>query len=377
MTKRKSKVAILAILIFVLLCPLFFANTHIVNAVSVNAKGSILMDEATNEVLFENNAHAKLPMASTTKIMTALVAIEKLDLTQKIKVPAKAVGIEGSSIYLKKNEEIKIEDLLYGLMLQSGNDAAEALAIIVAGSKENFAKLMNEKALQIGANNTNFENPHGLDSANHYTTAYDLALITSTALKNEKFKTIVSTKNHKVEKTNLVQERFLFNKNKMLRNYEGAIGVKTGYTKKCGRCLVSAAERNGTTLICVVLNCPPMWEDSINLLNYGFNNYTYKTFISPYQNFDEIACEDSEQTTLKIYNDGGFNKLIKLSEEQEYTVTYDIPTSVKAPVKKEQKIGEICIYYKGEKIYTENVKATEEIVSNNTKNIIKEIIKEF
>ena len=240
-------------------------------AKTTSAKATCVIDVESGEILFAENENAHIPMASTTKILTAIIIIENMDLSQKIKVGNNAVGVEGSSIYLKKDEEIAVIDLLYGLMLRSGNDSAVALAISCAGSVESFAKMMNEKAKQIGAVSSSFVNPHGLDDENHFTTAKDLALISAYAMKNEIFRKIVSTKMHVVPSTNVSDVRYLQNKNKLLSSFDGACGIKTGYTKKTGRCLVSAAEREGKTLVCVVLSCPNMWEDSKNLLNFCFD----------------------------------------------------------------------------------------------------------
>ena len=264
------RTCILSVLAVLIAACCFNASSQTIMAANSFAKGFCVLDVSSGEVLASGNENEKLPMASTTKILTAIVVIENMDLSKTIKVDKKAVGVEGSSIYLKEDEEIKVIDLLYGLMLRSGNDTAVALSIATAGSEEKFVQMMNEKAKSIGAKNSSFTNPHGLDDENHYTTALDLAKITAYALKNPIFKEIVSTKLHVVPETNKTETRYFQNKNKMLSSYEGAIGVKTGYTKKTGRCLVSAAERNGKILVCVVLSCPDMWQVSRNLLDECF-----------------------------------------------------------------------------------------------------------
>ena len=229
----------------------------------------VVLERNSGRVLNEKNADKKRPMASTTKIATAITVIDNVaDLDKIVRVPAAAVGVEGSSVYLEKDEELTVRDLLYGLMLQSGNDCAAALAITTAGSIENFATLMNETAAKVGADNTHFVNPHGLHHDEHYTTARDLGKITAYAMKNDVFRTIVSTKYHD---TSGEVSRCFKNKNKMLWNYDGAIGVKTGYTKKSGRCLVSAAEKDGKSFAVVVLNVNDMWNVSENLLNEAFS----------------------------------------------------------------------------------------------------------
>ena len=206
-------------------------------------------------------------MASTTKIMTAILAIEMGDLADVVTVSPRAAGVEGSSIYLERGEKLTLEDLLYGLMLRSGNDAAVAIAEHIGGTVENFANLMNRKAYQIGARNTHFVNPHGLHDDKHYTTAYDLALISAYAMENPVFRVIVSTKQKKIPWEGRNYSRVLQNKNALLWDYEGANGIKTGYTKISRRCLASAALRFGMQLVCVVLDCQPWFEDSMALLD--------------------------------------------------------------------------------------------------------------
>ncbi len=231
------------------------------------ATAEIAMELQTGTVLKESNADLKLPMASTTKIMTAIIIAEDCNLDEVITVPDAAVGVEGSSIYLKKDEEISVKDLLYGLMLRSGNDAATALAIHHSGSIEKFVEVMNERAEKMGAKNTHFKNPSGLPDDEHYTTARDLCGIARYAMQNQTFKEVVSTRNYKGD------FRSYANKNKMLYNYEGANGVKTGYTVKAGRCLVTSAERDGMDVVCVVLNCPDMYERSGYILDACFNGH--------------------------------------------------------------------------------------------------------
>lgn len=251
------------------------AGSEHVNAPSpsVSAKGAILLNGETGEVYFGKNADLRLPMASTTKIMTALVAIESLPLDTVIAVDRAAVGTEGSSVYLYAGEELTLESLLYALLLESANDAAVAIAYGVAGGIPEFADLMNEKARSLGLTDTHFENPHGLDSEEHYTTAHDLAVITAEALRSESFKAIVSTYKKVIPQRNTDGVRLLINHNRLLRSYEGCIGVKTGYTRRSGRCLVSAAERDGLLLVAVTISAPNDWQDHTEMLDYGFSMY--------------------------------------------------------------------------------------------------------
>ena len=249
------------------------AARPVVSTPSCGAKGAILINGDTGEVYFERNAHARLPMASTTKIMTALVAIEALPIETEITVAPEAVGVEGSSVYLYAGEKMTLEALLYALMLESANDAAAAIAYGVAGSIEAFAELMNEKAASMGLTDTHFENPHGLDGKEHYTSAHDLAVISAAALKCDAFRAIVSTYKKTVPQKETDGVRLLINHNRLLRSYEGCIGVKTGYTKRSGRCLVTAAERNGLRLVAVTLSDPDDWADHTAMLDYGFSLY--------------------------------------------------------------------------------------------------------
>ena len=239
----------------------------------VNARAAVLLEAGSGEVIFGQNENARLPMASTTKIMTALVALEALPLDTSVKITAASVGVEGSSVYLVEGEVLTLEQLLYALLLESANDAASAIAVAVSGSVEAFAERMNQKAAELGLTDTHFINPHGLDAEGHYTTAYELALITRAALANETFRTICATERKTIPLHGTEGVRLLLNHNKLLDSYEGCIGVKTGFTKKTGRCLVSAAERDGVTLIAVTLGAPDDWRDHTAMLDYGFGLY--------------------------------------------------------------------------------------------------------
>lgn len=239
--------------------------------VGSSAASMALVDGDTGELIYSKNCDAKREPASTTKICTAITVIENqtiLDIPMPI--PNEAVGVEGSSLYLQKGEMMTVRDLLYGLMLQSGNDCATALAIIVGGSVEGFVRMMNETAEKAGAKNTHFMNPHGLHHDEHYTTARDLCAISYYAMKNELFREIVATKRHTTPYHNHDYKRDFPNKNKILFNYEGGNGIKTGFTRHSGRCLVSSATRDGKTYICTVLNCYDMFEECMRLMDCAF-----------------------------------------------------------------------------------------------------------
>ena len=249
--------------------PIFPIKKNVSSAETVReGKAECVMELNSRRILYESNGDVRLPMASTTKILTAATVLEYCDdLDEKISIPKEAVGIEGSSVYLKENDVYSIKALLYGLMLRSGNDCATALAIACSGSIAEFCVKMNGIAQKAGAFHSRFSNPHGLPNPRHYTTARDLSYITCFAMQNSVFREIVSTKYY--------QPYHWVNKNKMLANFEGAVGVKTGYTKEAGRCLVSAATRGNMTLVCSVLNCPTTYERSSELLNDAFAAYSY------------------------------------------------------------------------------------------------------
>lgn len=244
----------------------FHVPTKIASCEHCASQAECVMEAESRRILYQFRGDTRLPMASTTKIATAISVIESgIDVEKIVKIPACAVGVEGSSVYLKEGDEYSVKELLYGLMLRSGNDCAVALAEVVSGGTAEFCSKMNRTAQNAGAIHTRFSNPHGLPSKNHYTTAVDLSLITAYALENPLFAEIVATK--------YFEPRHWQNKNKMLFQYDGAIGVKTGYTKAAGRCLVSAAEQNGMKIVCTVLNCPTMYERSERLLTDAFSRF--------------------------------------------------------------------------------------------------------
>ena len=267
------------ILVFLILFSLCICySSHFVYAKeetisNISAKSACLIDATSGRVLYSKNSNQRMPMASTTKIMTAIVAIESgMPLNTQIKVPLEAVGVEGSSAYLKQNEVVTLELLLYALMLSSANDAAMAIAHTICGSAEKFVDLMNSKAYNLGLTNTHFTNPHGLYDEEHYTTAEELAKIMAYAMQNSDFANITSCQKKAFSRDDGTS--FLFtNHNRLLKYYDGTIGGKTGFTKKSGRCLVSCAERDGLRLIAVSLSAPDDWNDHKKLYDFAFSSY--------------------------------------------------------------------------------------------------------
>ena len=317
----------------------------------------VAMDVYSKRTLFEENGSAKRYPASLTKTLTAICAIENKDINSEVVINKSACGIEGSSIYLKEGETYTLKSLLYGLMLRSGNDAATAVAEYVSGSVKDFADLMNKTALKAGAENSNFTNPHGLHDENHYSTAYDMALISAYALKNETFAEIVKTKSIRVTyKDSLGEEKVkvFINKNKMLSMYDGADGVKTGFTKNSGRCLISSATRGGFSVVTVVLNTYDMWGKSKQLLDSSFNNYERVTVA---KSDEMIAFSDIEGETEKcgLYIKNDIILPLTKEEKESLKVEKEYPSSLKLPIKKDEPVGKIKIYALNKLIFEEKI----------------------
>ncbi len=314
-----------------------------IDTYAISARSAVVLDVASGRVLYEHNSHAKRGMASTTKIMTALCALEYGDLEKTVTISNTASGVEGSSMYLAPGEKLKLLDLVYGLMLVSGNDAATAIAENVSGSVEKFSQLMNQKAAKIGVLDTNFTNPHGLSDDNHYTTAYDLAKITAQAMANPLFCEIVSTKSKKLPQNEGGYPRLLVNHNKFLNMYDGCIGVKTGFTKATGRCLVTAVKKNNMSFVCVTLNDPDDWADHKTLYDS-----TYAMF-SPYKlksGGDTIATANvnrGEQPTVELISKDDIYIPIKQGEDAKIVVTPQPFEELEAPIKAGDILGTLNV----------------------------------
>ena len=308
----------------------------------VSARCGILMDAATGRILWQQNAHEQSLVASTTKIMTCLLIVENCALEEMVNVPDEAVGVEGSSLYLKEGETLPVSELLYGMMLHSGNDAAAALAVHCGGSMEEFVDMMNRKASDLGMNDTLFANPHGLDHKDHYSTAYDLALLTQYAMKNSVFAQIVASK------TAVFSERSFTNHNKLLWQYEGAVGVKTGYTRSAGRILVSAANRNGRSLIAVTISAPNDWQDHKRLLNYGFSDISEKTLLQAGDTLANVPvlCGDSSLAQVVLREDLVF----PVRDSEAIGFRCDLPVFVFAPITRDGLAGRLILQIDGEDV---------------------------
>ena len=310
-----------------------------VEAYAVSARHAIVMDAATGRVLYELDPDRRSLVASTTKIMTALVVCEQCNVLDRMRIPKEAVDIEGSSMYLREGEVLTIQDLLYGLMLSSGNDAAVALAIYCGGTVEGFVELMNDKARQLGLENTHFENPNGLDSPGHYSTARDLAVLASYAMNNPIFARTVSTRSLKTA------NRYLTNHNKLLWQVEGADGVKTGFTKAAGRILVSSALRDGRRLICVTIHDPNDWADHKALLERGFSTFTPQVLVTAGQILCRLEVLGGTGESVAVVAEEDFS--YPLAEGERVSLVLPPPGFVYAPVVRGQEAGYVHILEDG------------------------------
>ena len=342
-----------------------------------SAKAMCVMESGSKRVLASKNCDTKLAMASTTKIMTAITAIESgKDLDSPFTISPKAVGVSGTSLYLRQGEVFTLRDLLYGLMLISGNDASVAIGEYVGGNVTKFVEMMNEKARSIGALNSHFDNTHGLDSKTHYTSAYDLALITSYAMANDTFREIVSCKNTKITNAD-GKTRHLKNKNKLLSSLVGCNGVKTGFTDDAGRCLVTSCERDGMNVVCVVLNCGPMFEESAQLLNEAFKEYHLVDLTSGYAFKDKLKVEEGEEEYVDIATFGSYCYPLKSSELKKVKYVYDIEKSVEAPVEKGREVGEVKIFIDNDLHFSEKIYTIENVRRNSIFRKLKDLIEQW
>ena len=342
------KRAFIFILSIAMLCHVFAFFCSADTTIGVSAESAVLVDAHSGLVLLEKNAHKRMGMASTTKIMTALTVLRLSSPEDTVTVSDSAIGIEGSSIYLCKGEKMTVEQLLYGLLLASANDAAVALAIHCSGSVDAFADQMNSVALELGLENTHFTNPHGLYDEEHYTTAFELAMISREALKIPLLAKIFASTRATIPFCGEADTRLVVNHNKMLKSYDGAIGVKTGFTKKTGRCLVSAAERNGLTLICVTLNAPDDWRDHTEMLDYGYENYRRVTVADTGEYSCSLPVVGGERDTLTLKNaEPIVMTLPKNNESVEYTVTSSYRFAY-APTVADKTYAYLTVSYQGQ-----------------------------
>lgn len=378
MIKRYVKYAVIAALVTITAFFALFVGRTTSLAETVSCAASMITTEAgSGRVLYEKNADSRRPMASTTKIATAITVIDNVpDLEKTVVIPDCAVGVEGSSIYLSKGETASIRDLLYGLMLQSGNDCAVALAVTTAGSVEKFAALMNETARKCGANDTNFVTPHGLHDDNHYTTARDLAKISAYAMKNATFREIVSSKRHTMPWAEHDCDRVILNKNKILTTFDGGDGIKTGYTKKAGRCLVASATRDGMTIISVVLDCGPMFEECRNLMEKAFEEYSLVdiTALAP-----DVKAEvrDGAKKTVTLRPTATSTYPLTKEETERLIFEEKGVKPMRGGVKRGTENGKICVTLEKRLLFESKLFTIEEVEPLPVRDILLEIAREW
>lgn len=315
-------------------------------APAVSARTALVMDINTGKILYEKNGDQKVFPASTTKIMTALLAIENGNIQKKIKISKNAAGVEGSSIYLAKDEIIPMEDLIYGLMLRSGNDAAVAIAEEIGGSLEDFVGMMNNRAIEMGAKDTHFMNPNGLHHEDHYTTAKDMAIISREAMNNPDFKKVAGAKTW-VSDRGEGKYNYFYNKNKVVYQYEGGTGIKIGFTKAAGRTLVASSQKDGMELICVVMDAPNWFDDTYKLMDYIYSIYEPIKIISAERPLKaSIISGGNKGHVLLGTKEDIFCPALK-GETPDVSIEYLLPKKVKAPVSRWQQAGKLHIYLEG------------------------------
>ena len=330
-------------------------------ALSVSANAAVVINGDTLEVLYSKNCDTRLPMASTTKIMTALLLCESGNLDKEITVTKEMVSVEGSSMGLLPGDTVSLRGLLYGMMLASGNDAANSTAIIIGGTVEHFVELMNKRASEMGLKDTHFETPSGLDGENHYTTARELAIIASEALKNKDFAAAAAAQYESLYYGNPPYRRTLKNHNRLLKTYDGLVGVKTGFTKKSGRCLVTAARKDGKFVIAVTLNAPDDWQDHKTLLDYGLGQLQVVEVSN--ENTYSVDCADAFCSGISCKSD---KVLLSITSKDKIYSEISLPKFLYLPIKKGEKIGEVKIFDEENQIFMEDIVCSETVNTPQT-----------
>lgn len=352
----------------------------------LNSRRYIIFDRLSKRALYGKDIDKETAMASTTKIMTAIIVLENCNnLKEEFTIPEKVSHVQGSTLGLKKDDKITLNDLLYGLLLRSGNDCAVALSIAIAENTENFMSLMNKKAKDLGLTKTHFVTPHGLDDPNHYTTPYELALITDYALKNEKFAKIVKTVNYTIQINNVPKE--IKNTNEVLcNNVEGVYGVKTGFTNNAGRCLVTSVKRNNLDFIIIVLAADSRKyraEDTVKLINYAFKNYRYENLeteiTEEFNNWQYINLEritvNKAQNKLRVVL--GNYKIKSLATNKDITFETNAISYKEAPIQKNEKVGNIIVKNGEEIIETIDILAANNVERRSIKDYYKMLLKVY
>jgi D-alanyl-D-alanine carboxypeptidase (penicillin-binding protein 5/6) len=355
---KKIIIILLIVLLFGLTEPIY-GEQMTNDPPGISAQTAIMIEANSGEILYEKNAKEKAFPASITKIMTAMLAIEKGDLDKKVKVSQNAAGVEGSSIYLAPGEKITLRNLVYGLMLRSGNDAATAISEEIGGSTKNFVMMMNKKARELGASNTHFMNPSGLHDPEHYTTAEDMAKIASAAMKNDEFKKIVATKSWVTDRGE-GKYNYFYNKNKVVYQYNGGTGIKIGYTKAAGRTLVASSEKDGMELICVVMNAPDWFQDTYKLMNYAYAQYETAKITDGERPIKAVKIGGSKKFAL-IGSQSDILCPVKKGSDDEISIEYALDSRPKAPISRWQEAGRLKVYVNGKYLFSKPLYYLEDI----------------
>ena len=338
-----------------------------------SARAACIMEMETGRVLLAINEREPLPMASTTKVMTALLALERGDLDEPVTCSKNAFGVPGTSIYLGLGETLTLGDMVTVLMLASGNDAAVAIAEHIGGSVEGFAQLMNARAREIGAHDTHFITPHGLPQEGHVTTAYDLALITREAMRRADFRDLVSTQRATIPWENHDYDRVLHNKNKLLSAYPGATGIKTGYTRAAGRCLAFGAQRNGMEVVGVVLNCADWFDESARLMELCFENYTRTALSDAHVSLGSVRVKGGADTHVNVLTQRALSAPLLEGEQARLEIV--LPAQLDAPIQLGQPLGEARVLIDDEVIDTQPLLATGAVDKANYRMYLSTILR--
>ena len=352
-----------------LLFIVFLCNFQVfTNGIDVSAESGILICADSGSVIWSKNETEPMPMASTTKIMTSLLALEHVEAcgNQEIEITDDMVRVEGTSMGLRAGDIVNLEALVQGMLLCSGNDAANAVAIAVGGSINNFIDLMNEKARMIGMENTKFSTPSGLDKDDHHSTAKDMATLGAYAMENENFLKIASQKSMPVKFLSPNKTIRLKNHNKLLRLYDGCIGIKTGFTKRAGRCLVSCVEKNGARLVCVTLNAPSDWDDHISLYNFGFENTVSQKFCDVGFKIS-VPLKNSVEESLECECNSEFSGTFKKGDELKIIRRVEVPEVLPIPIERGQIVGKVVYYLEGRPIGKNDILSTKDVKGTRVK----------
>lgn len=374
--EENMKKIVIKIICIIMICTISIAETNIPK---IDTLSAIAIEPNSGRILYEKNGFSKRPMASTTKIMTIILALEEGNLNDIVTVSKRAAQVGGSSVDLKINDKIKLSELLYGLMLNSGNDAGIAVAEHIGGSVENFASMMNNKAIELGAYNTSFTSPHGLDNPAHYSTAYDMAIIATYALKNPKIAKIVKTVEYNMQFVD-GKSKHLRNTNPLLTMYEGTTGVKTGYTGMAGKCLVSSVKKNGMEVIAVTLGSQSSQiriKDSISILNYCFNNYQLMDLRDLYKEKIEIDIFKGEKEKISGKYKEEYIVPIQKNEIKDVKIIKNFTDNLYAPINEENYLGSLEFKINDEKLGELEIIADEEIKRLNFIDYYVRLFKEF